>query len=229
MRFLALLKPAPGTSPQDFAPLIVDEERALWPMYRDGVLREMHFDSAKLLATLVFEVDAQTDVEAALHALPMVRAGLFHVELVRQGAWTPLEALFRADAAEESAAVAVVRGIYDAVARSDWDGVLARLHADVLCEQSSALPFAGVWRGHDGFQRMGAAIFRAWPNFTVEPLAFAQAGDVVLVLTRVKGGDPAAAAVLDQTMIEFWKVEGAQATECRPFYFDPVIAAQSAA
>jgi uncharacterized protein len=122
----------------------------------------------------------------------------------------------------------IIRGIYAAVAVKDWDGVLARISPAAVFEQSSALPFAGVWHGHDGFQKMGAAIFAAWPDFAVEPVSFSQSGSVVLVMTRVSGSNPAGDAPLNQTMIESWRVAGNVAVECRPFYFDPVVAARSA-
>ena len=125
-------------------------------------------------------------------------------------------------------ALEVVRGIYDAVGRGDWDGVLSRVHPAAVFTQSSALPFGGEWRGHEGFRTMGDAIFKAWPDFSVRPLRFAQEGDVVLVVTRVDGSNPAGDGRLDQEMIEYWRVVDGQAVECRPFYFDPGKAAKSA-
>jgi hypothetical protein len=228
MRILAVLKPLAGKAPSDFAPLVIDEEVALWALYRNGVVREMHFDDATLTASLLFEAATKSDVEAALRSLPMIQADLFTIDLIEQKAWTPIEAVFRPGILQKDSAIDVVRGIYEAVSRADWDSVLARLDTQVVFEQSSALPFAGVWKGHDGFKKLGEAIFRAWPDFTVEPVSFCEAGDVVLVVTRVRGAKPRAGAGLDQTMIEYWKIENQRAVECRPFYFDPVLAAQSA-
>ena len=86
--------------------------------------------------------------------------------------------------------VDLVKAIYAAVGAGDLDAVLAMLQSEFELEQSSALPFAGVWRGADGFKAAGAAISAAWPDFAVRPLAFAPIDDGVLVVTHLSGTNP---------------------------------------
>ncbi len=95
MKILALLTPAAGRTLDAFRPHIVDEEVALWPMYRAGLVREMHFQPEPLTVALTFEAAGKPEVEAALARLPMVAAGLFDIRLVALGPWLPVEALFR--------------------------------------------------------------------------------------------------------------------------------------
>jgi ketosteroid isomerase-like protein len=97
--------------------------------------------------------------------------------------------------------VDLVRGIYTAVAQGDIDAVIALLDPAITVVQSSALPFAGGWCGHKGFRAMGAAIYAAWPDFSVTPERFLGDGDTVLVMTRVRAGI-SSANPLDQPMIE---------------------------
>jgi uncharacterized protein len=123
--------------------------------------------------------------------------------------------------------VELVRGIYAAVAQGDLNAVIGLLDAGITVVQSSALPFAGEWRGHDGFRAMGAAIYAAWPDFSVTPERFLDDGDTVLVMTRVRAGI-GSAKPLDQPMIERWRVVDGKAVECQPFYFDPAAAAATA-
>lgn len=123
--------------------------------------------------------------------------------------------------------VDLVRGIYTAVAQGNLDAVIASLAPGITVVQSSALPFAGAWHGHDGFRTMGAAIDAAWPDFSVTPERFLGDGDTVLVMTRVRAGI-SSAKPLDQPMIERWRVVDGKAVECQPFYFDPAAAAATA-
>ncbi len=102
------------------------------------------------------------------------------------------------------------------------------LHPEFQMEQSSALPFAGTWRGTAGFKAVGAEIFRAWPDFSVTPTSFSSLDDVVLVITHLTGTNPSGSEPLDQMMIEYWRIADGKAIECRPFYFDPLAAARSA-
>jgi hypothetical protein len=94
MKIIALLTPAAGKTPADFAPYVLAEEQALWPMYADGRVREMYFQPEPLAVSLVFEAATRADVETALNVLPMVSAGLFDVKTVVLGPWLPMRALF---------------------------------------------------------------------------------------------------------------------------------------
>jgi hypothetical protein len=94
MKILALLTPAAGTMLADFAPHVLAEEQALWPMYVGGSVREMYFQPEPLAVSLVFEATTCADVETSLKLLPMVSAGLFDVKTVVLGPWLPMQALF---------------------------------------------------------------------------------------------------------------------------------------
>lgn len=121
-------------------------------------------------------------------------------------------------------ALAVVRKIYELVAQGDAAGITPFIAPEFVATQAASLPFGGDWRGREGFAKMGAAIYAAWPDFKVEPEQFLADGDTVLVRTRVKGGEGA----LDQPMIERWRIVGGHAAECQPYYFDAAAAAASA-
>lgn len=120
--------------------------------------------------------------------------------------------------------VETIKAIYAAIGVGDLDAAISLLDPGIVVQQSSALPFAGEWRGHDGFRAMGAAIYEAWPDFSVKPEQFLSDGKTVLVVTRVRGANTTAMP-LDQPMIERWRVAGGKAVECQPFYFDPAAAA----
>lgn len=129
--------------------------------------------------------------------------------------------------APESGAIAVIRAIYDGVARGDWAGVEAKLDPDIVVVQSPDLPFRGEWRGLAGFQALGAKLFACWPDFRVEPTAFYGDAQTVVVITRLSGRHPGAEISLDQDMVEVWTVRNGRAVTCRPFYFAPGVASSS--
>lgn len=120
--------------------------------------------------------------------------------------------------------IAVVQRIYACIANGDLASAAMLLAPNFVAVQASALPFAGEWRGSEGFAAMGAALLATWPDFTVVPQRFFIDDDVVLVLARVRGAD----GKLDQPLIEYWRVAHDRALECRPFYFDAAAAAATA-
>ncbi|MGL4395197.1 MAG: hypothetical protein ACRCS9_01530 [Hyphomicrobium sp.] len=97
MKILAILTPVEGKSLDEFRPLVVDEEQALWPLYRSGIVREMYFCAAPLQVTFVMEAASLDDAAQALTVLPMVERGLLTVTTSELGPWGQLEALFSAE------------------------------------------------------------------------------------------------------------------------------------
>jgi hypothetical protein len=94
MKILALLTPDADKRTTESAAHVVDEEVALWPLYKQGLVREMYFQPEPIAVRLVFEAPSLKEVEAALEGLPLVRANLFDVRLVQLGPWANLEVLF---------------------------------------------------------------------------------------------------------------------------------------
>ncbi len=106
MKILALLTPATGRTLDEFRPHVIAEEVALWPMYRAGLVREMHFQPEPLTVALTFKAGGKPEVEAAVALLPMVAAGLFDIRLIALGPWLPVDALFRENVVPALGAVA---------------------------------------------------------------------------------------------------------------------------
>lgn len=94
MKILLLLTPKPDAGPDEFKPLVVPEEKAVWPLYTAGVIREMYFQPEPTRVALVFEAANKDEVRTHIAAFPMVKAGLFDVDLIELGPWRQIEALF---------------------------------------------------------------------------------------------------------------------------------------
>src|SRR6185503_11467596 len=87
--------------------------------------------------------------------------------------------------------VEVVRPIYDALNRRDWDAVFRDTHPDFEMTTQRG-PDAGTHRRREAVQRLIEDTTAAFDNLAVEPEEFLEIGDqvVVLVTTRArpKGG-----------------------------------------
>jgi uncharacterized protein len=120
-------------------------------------------------------------------------------------------------------AEATVRALYDRIGRGDIAAALTLIAADAEFVQAGSLPFGGTWTGRDGFQRMAAGIFAAWPEFTAAPRTYLTGGaEHVAVLARLT------AKGLDMDMLELWQVREGQIVRCQPFYFDTAAAVAKA-
>jgi hypothetical protein len=94
MQVLALLSPSEGVGPDIVRAHAVEENRAVWEMYRAGVIREMLFRTDRPGAVFRLETDSVEEARSAVAALPMVAQGLLVPEFIPVGPFVPLENLF---------------------------------------------------------------------------------------------------------------------------------------
>jgi hypothetical protein len=82
VRVLALEVEKPGTSDDDFQPLLIEEARKVWDLYQDDFIREIYFRADKTSAVLMLEC---SDIEVAkrrLSELPLVSENLIDFDLI---------------------------------------------------------------------------------------------------------------------------------------------------
>jgi muconolactone delta-isomerase len=83
MRILAIERPVPGVSEEQFTPEIsAAEARRAWDLHQAGLIRELYFHANESMAVLVLECTNLAEADAALASLPMVSAGLIEFEVV---------------------------------------------------------------------------------------------------------------------------------------------------
>lgn len=116
------------------------------------------------------------------------------------------------EAAPAPATVQVVQRIYDAFARRDLATLFALLADDVEILQSTALPWGGTYRGHDGarqfFGKLGAHI-----TSTLSLSRLVAAGDHVAACGRTRGAVNASGAAFDAAAVHLWKLRDGQVTQ----------------
>jgi ketosteroid isomerase-like protein len=81
----------------------------------------------------------------------------------------------------------VVRGIYDAFARADIEGILSTLDEQIDWRAPDNLPHGGHFTGRDGVGRFFQGIGENWETLAVEREAMLSDGDRVVVLARIEG------------------------------------------
>lgn len=96
MKLLAIGRPGEGVdAPREIARLAGAEMRALWALYRDGVVREMYSPGGPG-AVLMLETATAQDAREALAGLPLAAAGVIEFELIELHPFGALSVLFAA-------------------------------------------------------------------------------------------------------------------------------------
>jgi len=82
MKILAVEQELPGASSEQFQAHLKDEALTVWRLHQANVIRELYFRADQSTAVLVMECEGLAEAEAALAALPLVKAGLIAFELI---------------------------------------------------------------------------------------------------------------------------------------------------
>lgn len=90
----------------------------------------------------------------------------------------------------------------------------------VVLHQADALPYGGVWRGHEGMEQFFLAMSRTWDVFDLVGQTFLNDTSPLVVLTHVHARSRSTGRELDFPILQTITVENGNITEVRPFYWD---------
>src|SRR5256886_7670772 len=99
---------------------------------------------------------------------------------------------------------------YEAFAEGDVQAVLDFLSPEIVCYSRPAQPEQEVFYGHEGFARLVARDFFQTFGETVrvQPEAFIDADDYVIVPVRIVGAHPQSGVELEDHLVHVWKFQG---------------------
>ncbi|MDV3127024.1 nuclear transport factor 2 family protein [Mycobacterium sp. 21AC1] len=124
-------------------------------------------------------------------------------------------------------AIAVLQRFYEAETAylesepKDFSVIAVTLHPDCVMHQPDALPYAGQWRGHQGFEQWMAAFSEVWSSLTVTaPQFFPSGSDVVFVRSTVEATARANGAKLTWPLLQMITVKDGLILEIQPFHWD---------
>ena len=110
--------------------------------------------------------------------------------------------------------VDLIRGIYDAFAAGDIEGVVGRMSPDIVWNEAENFIYAdgNPYRGPEAilggvFARIGAE----WDGFAAIPEEIIDGGDTVIALGRYRGTYKATGRALDAQLVHVWRIADGKA------------------
>ena len=116
--------------------------------------------------------------------------------------------------------VEVVRTVFDAVNRGEWDTVLASYSPDTEWDDRDLRPEGAIHRGIDAMRSEMRAWFGTWANYWQEIEQVHDAGENVVVVVHESGEGKGSGAVMDQRIGVVITVRGGLIVRTR-LYRDP--------
>jgi ketosteroid isomerase-like protein len=130
-------------------------------------------------------------------------------------------------AAVSEANVDIVRHVFDAVNRGEWDIVLASYSSDTEWDDRDLRPEGAVHHGIDAMRQEMRAWFGTWSNYWQEIEEIRDAGEHVVVVIHESGEGKGSGAVMDQRIGAVITVVGDLIVKTR-LYRDPAEALDAA-
>jgi uncharacterized protein len=124
--------------------------------------------------------------------------------------------------------VEIVRLAHERLNEGDIDGLVALCDGDFELDMSARTMNPGTYRGHEGIRRFYREVSEVWEEMRWEPLRFAAAADMVVVLMRDQGrGRGSGVEVTRRGTAWVWTVRGQLAVSVH-FYTDQTEALEAA-
>ena len=115
----------------------------------------------------------------------------------------------------------IVKRFLETAIECDWQKLGSFCHEKFAVRESDALPYAGVYRGVDGFRQLAKMIFvDLFKDFKVEPQYYAEGDNQVLLLAAISGTGKKTGIPFSSQVAEIYLFEGDLIREIQPFYWD---------
>ena len=115
----------------------------------------------------------------------------------------------------------IVNELYTALGNQDWETYKSHLHPDFQVVESDSLPFAGTFKGMEGFNVLFGNIIDKFSGFEPTPTHTCVGDNHVMVWVDIKLTSRETNKVLETELIEVFVFKDDKLIEMRPFYFDP--------
>lgn len=102
----------------------------------------------------------------------------------------------------------------------DFAVIAELLHQEVVMHQAPSLPYAGEWKGHDGFRLWMDAFSKAWSALAVENPKLHVSGDTVFSRSTLVATARASGISVSFPMLQEIRIRDGKISEFRPFYWD---------
>jgi uncharacterized protein len=111
--------------------------------------------------------------------------------------------------------------LFAASGRRDFAPVAATIHPAIVLFQPESLPYGGVWRGHDGFERWMHAFTETW--LSVRPrdaVVIEHSNDTIISLVTMEAESRSTRQVVSMPMCQVIRTAGGLPVEWRNFAWD---------
>ena len=113
--------------------------------------------------------------------------------------------------------VEIVRQVYEAFNRGDWDAVYRDLHPDIEMTTPPRGLDAGIFRGREAGQAYWEDFLRPYEAVSTEPVEFFESGDQLLVFIKTRARPKGSSAEVEFGTGHLWTIRDGTVVSLRMF------------
>jgi ketosteroid isomerase-like protein len=105
--------------------------------------------------------------------------------------------------------------------KGDFSALAGLLHADFVVREAQGLPYAGEYRGIEGWRALSKAVIGTWANFNLQLLeVLGETADTLVVRFALSGRSRRTGTPFETTVMELWRFRDGRLSEIVPYYWD---------
>lgn len=116
--------------------------------------------------------------------------------------------------------IEITKQLYDFAIASDWDGFRKHIHPDFAVIESEGVPYAGNYKGVDGFQELVHTVFTYFDKLEIEATHYMEGDDHVVVIVSISGKGKNTGKAFESNLLELFRFKDNKVIEIRPYYWD---------
>lgn len=110
---------------------------------------------------------------------------------------------------------------YVEAGRQDFSVIAQLLHSECTMHAPESLPYGGVWRGYEGFERWTQGFADFWSKLEVFDPQFHEVGqNLLFIRSMARGTVRATGAEVEWPLLQQVRFESGLLAEIWPFYWD---------
>lgn len=115
-----------------------------------------------------------------------------------------------------------------ALGRGDWGTMEAMIHPEFEVVEAEGLPYAGTYRGFEGWRRLSEAVLETWSSFRISAIEM-HGGDAESAIIRfaISGRSRRTGNPWESSILELWKFRDGRLARIDPYYFDTHLLAKA--
>ncbi len=120
----------------------------------------------------------------------------------------------------EVSKIDITKRLYASAVANNWEEFQQCIHPDFVIRESAALPYAGSYRGVEGFRELVRTVFTHFQRLNVEPGNYMEGDDYASAIVSLRGKGKKTGGNFETSVLELFRFKDGKVIEILPYYWD---------